>query len=136
MMVPKLGKCIYQNKEKLKVKSIGVVGAVLFLTEMLSDYIKLSRMRSIMLQITATELARKFKQMMNLVEFQGEELIIVRNNHQVARIIPGLATMTALEAMSDLYRTLPEDAGATWIKDSREGVTTADLSEVRDPWAS
>ena len=33
-----------------------------------------------MLQITATELARKFKQMMNLVEFQGEELIIVRNN--------------------------------------------------------
>ena len=44
-----------------------------------------------MLQITATELARKFKQMMNLVEFQGEELIIVRNNHQVAKIIPGPA---------------------------------------------
>ena len=66
-----------------------------------------------MLQITATELARKFKQMMNLVEFQGEELIIVRNNRQVAKIIPGPATMTALEAMSDLYRTLPEDAGAT-----------------------
>lgn len=88
-----------------------------------------------MLQITATELARKFKQMMNLVEFQGEELIIVRNNHQVAKIIPGPATMTALEAMSDLYRTLPEDAGATWMEDSREGAT-ADLSEVRDPWAS
>ncbi|OHE18810.1 MAG: prevent-host-death protein, partial [Syntrophobacterales bacterium GWC2_56_13] len=69
-----------------------------------------------MLQITATELARKFKQMMNLVEFQGEELVIVRNNRQVAKIIPGPAAMTALEAMSDLYRTLPEDAGATWIK--------------------
>jgi hypothetical protein len=53
----------------------------------------------------------------------------------VAKIIPGPATMTALEAMSDLYRTLPEDAGATWIKDSREGAA-ADLSEVRDPWAS
>ena len=88
-----------------------------------------------MLQITATELARKFKQMMNLVEFQGEELIIVRNNHQVAKIIPGPATMTALEAMSDLYRTLPEDPGTTWMKDSREGAA-ADLSEVRDPWAS
>ena len=49
-----------------------------------------------MLKITATELARKFKQMMNLVEFKGEELIIVRNNHQVAKIIPGPATMTAL----------------------------------------
>jgi antitoxin (DNA-binding transcriptional repressor) of toxin-antitoxin stability system len=88
-----------------------------------------------MLQITSTELARKFKQMMNLVEFKGEELIIVRNNHQIARIIPGPATMTALEAMSDLYRTLPEDAGTTWMKDSREGATS-DLSEVRDPWAS
>jgi len=74
-----------------------------------------------MLQITSTELARKFKQMMNLVEFQGEELVIIRNNHQVARIIPGPATMTALEAMSDIYRTLPEDADATWVMDSKEG---------------
>ena len=62
-------------------------------------------------------------------------MIIVRNNHQVAKIIPGPATMTALEAMTDLFRTLPEDAGATWMKDSREGIT-ADLSEVRDPWVS
>ena len=88
-----------------------------------------------MLQITATELSRKFKQMMNLVEFQGEELIIIRNNHQVARIIPGPATMTALEAMSDIYRTLPEDAGATWVSDSREGNIDS-LSNLRDPWAT
>jgi len=88
-----------------------------------------------MLQITATELSRKFKQMMNLVEFQGEELIIIRNNHQVAKIIPGPATMTALEAMSDIYRTLPEDAGATWVSDSREG-TIDSLNNLRDPWAT
>lgn len=88
-----------------------------------------------MRQITATELARKFKQMMNLVEFQGEELIIVRNNHQVAKIIPGPATMTAIEAMSDLYRTLPDDAGAEWVSESREG-TTDNLTNLRDPWAS
>ena len=88
-----------------------------------------------MKQVTATEFVRKFKQMMNLVEFQGEELIIVRNNHQVAKITPGQTTMTALEAMSDLYRTLPDDAGATWEKDSREGAP-GNLSEARDPWAS
>ncbi len=88
-----------------------------------------------MRQVTATELARKFRQMMNLVEFQGEELIIMRNNHQVAKIIPGPATMTAIEAMSDLYRTLPDDAGATWVEESREGAP-ADLSEVHDPWVS
>ncbi len=85
--------------------------------------------------ITATEMTRKFKQMMDLVEFQGEELIIVRNNHQVAKIIPGPAKMTALEAMSDLYRTLPEDAAKHWIKDSRK-FPKGSLSEVKDPWAS
>jgi antitoxin (DNA-binding transcriptional repressor) of toxin-antitoxin stability system len=88
-----------------------------------------------MLQITATELARKFKQMMNLVEFQGEELIIIRNNHQVAKIVPGPATMTALDAMSDLYRTLPDDAGAEWVSDSREGGMDS-LINLRDPWVS
>jgi antitoxin (DNA-binding transcriptional repressor) of toxin-antitoxin stability system len=88
-----------------------------------------------MLEITATELARKFKQMMNLVEFQGEELIIIRNNHQVAKIVPGPAIMTALEAMSDLYRTLPDDAGVEWVSDSREG-TPDSLDDLRDPWVS
>ncbi len=88
-----------------------------------------------MLQITATELARKFKQMMNLVEFQGEELVIIRNNHQVAKIIPGPAIMTALDAMSDIYRTLPEDAATTWVSDSREGSTDR-LNNLCDPWAT
>jgi antitoxin (DNA-binding transcriptional repressor) of toxin-antitoxin stability system len=88
-----------------------------------------------MLQITATELSRNFKQMMNLVEFQGEELIIIRNNHQVAKIIPGPAVMTALEAMSDLYRTLPDDAGGGWIDESR-GAAMDTLPSLRDPWAT
>jgi antitoxin (DNA-binding transcriptional repressor) of toxin-antitoxin stability system len=88
-----------------------------------------------MLQITATELSRNFKQMMNLVEFQGEELIIIRNNHQVAKIIPGPAVMTALEVMSDLYRTLPDDAGRGWIDESREAAVDS-LPRLRDPWAT
>ena len=85
--------------------------------------------------ITATEFARRFKQMMDLVEFQGEELTIIRNNHQVARITPGPAKMTALEAMGDLYRTLSEDAGRHWIEDSRK-FPKGSLAEVKDPWAS
>jgi antitoxin (DNA-binding transcriptional repressor) of toxin-antitoxin stability system len=67
--------------------------------------------------VTATESARKFKEMFDSVEFHGEELTVVRNNHQVARIVPGPATMTALEAMSDLYCTLPDDAGAGGLED-------------------
>ncbi|MBP1742824.1 MAG: hypothetical protein H6Q48_5117, partial [Deltaproteobacteria bacterium] len=37
----------------------------------------------VMKTVTATELARNFKEMFDLVEFHGEELTVVRNNHQV-----------------------------------------------------
>ena len=88
-----------------------------------------------MLTVTATEFARNFREMLDKVEFKHEELIVVRNNHEVARIIPGPARMNALEAMADLYRTLPEDAAEGWMEESRQ---TGDIlkDEVRDPWAS
>ncbi len=85
--------------------------------------------------VTATELARNFRAMLDSVEFRQEELRVVRNNHEVARIIPGPATMTALEAMADLYRTLPEEAAADWLKDSRPAEGWLQ-DEVRDPWAT
>ncbi|NTV15324.1 MAG: type II toxin-antitoxin system Phd/YefM family antitoxin [Desulfobulbaceae bacterium] len=84
--------------------------------------------------VTATELARNFRTMLDRVEFKHEELIVIRNNHQVARIVPGPASMTALEAMADLYRTLPEEAAQGWLDDSRQAKGL--LDEVRDPWAS
>lgn len=85
--------------------------------------------------VTATELARNFSSMLDKVEFKHEELVVVRNNHEVARVIPAPARMNALEAMTDIYRTLPEDAAAGWLKDSRN-VGKQLKDEVRDPWAS
>jgi hypothetical protein len=42
--------------------------------------------------------------------------------------------MTALEAMADIYQTLPPDAAKGWHKDSR---LPGKLSkEMRDPWDS
>lgn len=35
--------------------------------------------------ITATELARNFRAMFDKVEFKHEELIVIRNNHEVTR---------------------------------------------------
>jgi len=85
--------------------------------------------------VTATELARNFRTMFDQVEFKHEELIVIRNNHAVARIVPGPATMTALEAMADIYRTLPEEAGRDWLEDSRR-MEKGLADEMRDPWAS
>ena len=85
--------------------------------------------------VTATELARNFREMLDKVEFKREELVVVRNNHEVARIIPGPATMTALEAMADIYRTLPEEAARGWLEDTHQAKEHLS-DEVRDPWAS
>ena len=85
--------------------------------------------------VTATELARNFRAMFDQVEFKHEELIVIRNNHVVARVVPGPATMTALEAMADIHRTLPEEAARDWLEDSRK-MEKSVADEVRDPWAS
>lgn len=71
--------------------------------------------------ITATELARNLRQVLDRLAVQGEEIVIERNNQQVARIVPGPGKQTALEAMADLYRTLPEDSAAGWKTNSRRG---------------
>ncbi|MBW1788149.1 MAG: type II toxin-antitoxin system Phd/YefM family antitoxin [Deltaproteobacteria bacterium] len=84
--------------------------------------------------MTATEFAKNLKRALDRLEFGREEIIIVRNNHKIARIIPGSPHMTALEAMGDLYRTLPADAAEEWLEDSRLAGNLRD--EVRDPWDS
>jgi len=84
--------------------------------------------------MTATELARNLKKALDRVEFGGEEILVVRNNQKIARLLPGPANMTALEAMADLYRTLPEDAATGWLEESRMPEKLAE--EMEDPWAS
>jgi antitoxin (DNA-binding transcriptional repressor) of toxin-antitoxin stability system len=88
--------------------------------------------------ITATELARHLRRVLDRVAIEGEEIVIERNREQVARLLPGPARQTALEAMADLYRTLPENAAATWEADSRRGRWKGSRLDkgVRDPWAS
>jgi antitoxin (DNA-binding transcriptional repressor) of toxin-antitoxin stability system len=88
--------------------------------------------------ITATDLARNLRRVLDRLAIEGEEIVIERNREQVARLLPGPARQTALEAMADLYRTLPEDAAANWEADSRRGRWKGSRLDkgIRDPWAS
>jgi antitoxin (DNA-binding transcriptional repressor) of toxin-antitoxin stability system len=88
-----------------------------------------------MRQVTATELARNLRDVLDRVEFRREAHLVCRNQHPIARIIPGPAHQTALEAMEDLYRTLPEEAAEGWVRDSRTAIRDR-LGELKDPWAS
>jgi len=88
--------------------------------------------------ITATNLARNLRRILDRLAVEGEGIVIERNRQQVARLLPGPAQQTALEVMADLYRTLPDDAGTTWEVDSRKGRWKGNRLDrgIRDPWAS
>ena len=88
--------------------------------------------------ITATHLARNLRRVLDRLAVEGEVIVIERNRQQVARLLPGPARETALEAMTDLYRTLPDDAAATWEADSRKGRWKGSQLDkgTRNPWPS
>lgn len=91
-----------------------------------------------MRKITATALARNLSAELDRLAIEGEHVVIERNHREVARLVPGAAHLTALEAMGDLYRTLPEQAAARWERDSRAGGGLSDrvAKGVRNPWDS
>ncbi|MGD0222893.1 MAG: type II toxin-antitoxin system Phd/YefM family antitoxin [Terriglobia bacterium] len=88
--------------------------------------------------ITATHLARNLRRVLDRLAVEGEGVVIERNRQEVARLLPGPARQTALEAMADLYRTLPDNAAATWEADSRKGRWKGSRLDkgVRNPWPS
>jgi antitoxin (DNA-binding transcriptional repressor) of toxin-antitoxin stability system len=88
--------------------------------------------------ITATELARNLSRVLDRLITEGGEVVIERNSRRVACLTAAPAEQTALEAMADLYRTLPGDAADGWETESRQyNPKRATLNKgVRDPWAS
>ncbi len=87
--------------------------------------------------LSVTEVARNFRAVLDRVEHQQEEILLVRNRRQVARLVPEAPQQTAMEVFGDLYRTL-DDRAATALaaqvsanRKSRRGR----LSELRNPWA-
>jgi antitoxin (DNA-binding transcriptional repressor) of toxin-antitoxin stability system len=87
-----------------------------------------------MVEMTVTAFSRKLRNVFDRIEHGGEEIVLVRNNHAIARIMPGSPHMSAREVMSDLYRTIPDTAGKTWVKESRVRGTVK--TEIQNKWDS
>jgi antitoxin (DNA-binding transcriptional repressor) of toxin-antitoxin stability system len=62
------------------------------------------------------------------------EIVVLRNRHPVAKLVPGAQRLTALEALSDLHRVLPDQEGAAWLRDAAK-MDRKLGRELRDPWA-
>jgi prevent-host-death family protein len=90
-----------------------------------------------MKRLSATNVARNFSAVLDEVERDQEEIVLVRNQRQVARLVPEAPRQDALEVFGDLYRTIDDDTAdalSAAIAASRKG-RRGRLSELRDPWA-
>ena len=90
-----------------------------------------------MKRLSATDVARNFSAVLDAVERDQEEIVLVRNQRQVARLVPEAPRQDALAVFGDLYRTLDEQAAealsaaVSAVRRGRRGR----ISELRNPWA-
>ncbi len=82
--------------------------------------------------ISATDLARNTREILDKVASRGETMVVKRNHIMIAKIVPPERAMTAHQALTGLrFPVLTSEQAAAWLKDSREGFDEM----VRDPWA-
>ena len=86
--------------------------------------------------LTVTEVARNLSAVLDGVEREQEEVVLVRNHRQIARLVPVPPARNALEVLGDLYRTL-DDATANALTAAIGGAKKGKrrtLGDLRNPW--
>lgn len=82
--------------------------------------------------ITATELTRNTREILDRVSTRGETVTIERNHTMIAQIMPPQQTMTAAQALAGLtFPILAPHQASAWLQESKQGFGDT----VRDPWA-
>jgi antitoxin (DNA-binding transcriptional repressor) of toxin-antitoxin stability system len=81
--------------------------------------------------ISATDLARNTRNVLDTVVGTGETVLVERNRMTIARIVPQQPAMTASQALAGFQPVLTPEQAERWLADSRN---TFDES-VADPWA-
>lgn len=80
--------------------------------------------------ISATELARNTREILDMVAGGGEIVMVERNRTVIARIAPPERAMTAAQALAGLQPAMTPEQAAAWLKESRGAFNEA----LRDPW--
>jgi len=82
--------------------------------------------------ISATDLARNTREILDKVASHGETVVIERNHIMIAQIVPPVRIMTAAQALDGLgLPVLTPKQAAAWLKQSKDEFDDT----VRDPWA-
>lgn len=85
--------------------------------------------------ITASELARNLRRVLDQLEHGDVEIVVTRKTHEIARLLPNLPRLTALEAMADIRGSSNARRSDAWARDAAKLDSRAS-HEMKDPWAS
>lgn len=86
---------------------------------------------------SVTDVARNFSAVLDALERDQEEVVLVRNQRQIARLVPEAPLQDAMSVFGDLYRTLDDETAealSAAVASNRKG-RRGRVSELRDPWA-
>ncbi len=86
--------------------------------------------------LSVTAVARNFSAVIDTVESDQEEIVLVRNERYVARLVPEPPRQDALEVFGDLYRKLDDETAealSAAVKSIRKG-RRGRVSELKNPW--
>lgn len=84
--------------------------------------------------VSATDLARNTRQILDSVVSQGAVITIERNQTLIAKLMPSEASMTARQALADLKPMLSPAQARQWLKESRQKNQHPFDQTVRNPW--
>lgn len=88
--------------------------------------------------LTVTEVARNFSAVIDGIEAEQEEVVVIRNNRPIARLVPEPPAQNALEVLGDLHRTLDDQAADELSKsiNAAKKLGKYTLKDLRNPWDS
>lgn len=84
-----------------------------------------------MREITATEAARRFSDLLDAVEHRGESFVVIRRGQAVASIAPAPSATGAM--LKEILAAHPPDA--EWADEVRALRAFAGDARARDPWS-
>ena len=81
----------------------------------------------------AADFTRDAARVLDQVEKDNEEVVIMRDETTVARLVPGGRSETLREVYHRLHGLLTDEEGEAWLRDM-EGFDRPLDEELRDPW--
>jgi len=86
--------------------------------------------------LSVTEVARNFSRVIDDIEREQQEIVLVRNRRQVARLVPEPPGQTADQVLGDLYRKLDDEAAEALLESLTKARRTkgGTLADLRNPW--